>query len=85
MTVFRVADMKCGSCAGRIQRSIVDLDDKARIEINIQERLVQVSGKASDAEYAEAIQEAGYTPVQEVPAAAQCPSTGEARGSTCCG
>ena len=62
MTAFRVTDMTCGGCAGRIKRSIVALNDKAHIEFDLRERAVLISGAASDAEFAEAIQEAGYTP-----------------------
>lgn len=62
MAIFHVADMTCGSCAGRIKRALVTVDDKAQIEINLHDRLVQISGAATEAEFAEAIQEAGYTP-----------------------
>jgi copper chaperone CopZ len=91
MTTFHVADMNCGACAGRIQRSVVDMDEKARIEVNIPERTVQITGSASDADYAEAIQDAGYTPTWvEVPstggAAAQCcQGSAAASGGGCCG
>ncbi|MDA4744922.1 heavy-metal-associated domain-containing protein, partial [Enterobacter hormaechei] len=80
-----VADMKCGACAGRIQRAIVGMDEQARIEINIQDRTLQIAGQATEAEYAEAIQEAGYTPALVEPVASQCASTGAAHGSACCG
>jgi len=55
MTAFRVTDMTCGGCAGRIKRSIVAMDDKACIEFELKERTVLISGTASDAEFAEAI------------------------------
>lgn len=62
MAVFRVADMTCGNCAGRIKRALVTVDDKAQIEINLHDRLVRISGTVTEAEFAETIQEAGYTP-----------------------
>ncbi|EJV1369473.1 TPA: heavy-metal-associated domain-containing protein [Pseudomonas aeruginosa] len=85
MTAFRVPDMTCGSCAGRIQRAIVATDDTARIEISVRDRLVQISGAATDAEFAEAIQEAGYTPELVQQSAGPASTSGDARSGGCCG
>ncbi len=92
MAVFRVADMTCGGCAGRIQRALTAMDETARIEINLRERMVQVSGAATDSEFVEAIQEAGYTPVAIDPVSGSTvdAAKGECRGSvspgaSCCG
>jgi copper chaperone CopZ len=91
MTIFHVADMNCGACAGRIQRSVVDLDGAARIAVNIPERTVQITGNASAEDYAEAIQDAGYTPrllesaCMEAAPAPCCQGAGSAGGSSCCG
>lgn len=76
MTAFRVTDMTCGGCAGRIKRSIVAMDDKACIEFELKERTVLISGTVSDAEFAEAIQDAGYTPELIDPATAQTGNAG---------
>ena len=32
MTAFRVTDMTCGGCAGRIKRSIVAMDEKIKYQ-----------------------------------------------------
>lgn len=99
MTAFRVADMTCGGCAGRIQRAIIEADKEARIEISLRDHIVRISGAATDAEFAEAIQEAGYTPemIDQGPSPAShtgadagksgcCGSTGSTtRGTSCCG
>ena len=93
MTTFHVADMNCGACAGRIKRSVVDMDEQARIAVNIPERTVQITGNASADDYAEAIQDAGYTPrllesasMGAAPAPAPCcQGAGSAGGSSCCG
>ncbi|WP_082151645.1 heavy-metal-associated domain-containing protein [Caenimonas sp. SL110] len=71
MITFQVNDMTCGHCASAITRAIAGIDDKARLDIRIQEKLVRVSSTASTAELAQAIQEAGYTPreIQQAPAA----------------
>ena len=42
MTAFRVT-IRHG-CAGRIKRSIVAMDDKARIEFELKERTMLISG-----------------------------------------
>jgi copper chaperone CopZ len=91
MTTFHVADMNCGACAGRIKRSVVDMDEKARIAVNIPERTVEIKGNASAADYAEAIQDAGYTPTlvetAHTGAAATrcCQGSGVASSGGCCG
>ena len=95
MTAFRVTDMTCGGCAGRIKRSIVAMDDKACIEFELKERTVLISGTASDAEFAEAIQDAGYTPElieltsalagNAGPNTARCKCRAAHPGVSCCG
>ncbi|MFC4922746.1 heavy-metal-associated domain-containing protein [Delftia deserti] len=86
MTAFRVANMTCGGCAGRIQRAIIAMDGEARIEISLRDRMVQISGAATDAEFAGAIQAAGYTPemIDRRPSPASHMS-GDAGKSGCCG
>ena len=44
MAIFRINDMKCGACAPRIQRSILAIDDEAKIGVNARDKTVQVSG-----------------------------------------
>lgn len=62
MTAFHIANMTCGGCAARIQRAIQAMDSKAQIEINVRDRVVQISGGVTDTEYEAAIKKAGYTP-----------------------
>lgn len=64
MVTFQVNDMTCGHCAGAISRAVASVDKDARMDIRIQQKLVRVSSTASAAELAEAIQDAGYTPVE---------------------
>lgn len=95
MTAFRVTDMTCGGCAGRIKRSIVAMDDKACIEFELKKRTVLISGTASDAEFAEAIQDAGYTSElieltsalagNAGPNTARCKCRAAHPGVSCCG
>jgi copper chaperone len=62
MIEFNVQDMTCGHCAGRITKAINDVDADAKVEIKIEGRTVLVDSKASVAELAAAISDAGYTP-----------------------
>ena len=64
MVTFRVNDMTCGHCASAISRAVAAVDKNARMDIRIQQKLVRVTSTASAAELAEAIQDAGYTPVE---------------------
>ena len=80
MVTFRVPDMSCGRCAGSIARAIASVDAGARIEVDIPNRLVRITGEAAEPELATAMAEAGY-PTQEVEAN-RPRSTG---GGCCCG
>jgi len=62
MIEFKVQDMTCGHCAGRITKAINGVDADAKVEIRIEGRAVLVDSKASVAELAAAISDAGYTP-----------------------
>ena len=82
MTAFHIANMTCGGCAARIQRAIQAMDSEAQIEISVQDKMVKISGAATDAEYEAAIQKAGYTPEL----AAQLEASGAKRDhGACCG
>ena len=81
MVSYRVEDMTCGGCAGRINRAIKQIDDGAQVEISVGDRLVRVRSKdAAEAELAAAIREAGYTPVRVDEAGTATPRT----ASGCC-
>src|SRR5687767_14452013 len=69
MIAFKVEDMTCGHCASAISQAIAGVDKASRTDVDIQQKLVQVSSTASTGELAEAIRAAGYTPhLVEVPA-----------------
>jgi hypothetical protein len=48
MAIFRI-NMKCGACAARIQRSILAIDDEAKIGVNAREKVVQSGDRRHDA------------------------------------
>ena len=63
MPTFKVEDMSCGHCAGAITRAVKDVDGDAGVEIQIDEKRVSISSALSADALADAIREAGYTPV----------------------
>ena len=83
MIAFKVEDMTCGHCASAISQAIAGVDKAARTNVDIQQKLVQVSSTAATAELVEAIREAGYTPhLVKEPAEV---SQGSAPKRCCCG
>lgn len=62
MYQFNVPDMTCGHCASTINKAIKSEDPKAKVEISLAQRLVKVESELSEADIAQRIAEAGYTP-----------------------
>ena len=83
MVTFQVNDMTCGHCASAIARAVAALDQNARMDIRIQQKLVRVTSTAAAAELAEAIQDAGYTPVEVRDEPAQPAAPRASRGCGC--
>mgnify|MGYP003948714579 CR=1 FL=1 len=68
MIAFEVNDMSCGHCVGAITRALKSVDPDAQVQIDLAARRVQVQPSSADAEaLAEAIKEAGYSPVPTTP------------------
>jgi copper chaperone len=69
MIAFEVNDMTCGHCVSTITKALKATDQDARVQIDLATHRVQVEPAAADAEeIAEAIRDAGYTPVPVQPA-----------------
>lgn len=65
MITFHVTDMTCGHCAGVINKALKAIDDKAKVTVDLQRRLVSVISTQSTIEdIRDAIAEVGYTPSQ---------------------
>lgn len=85
MITFQVNDMTCGHCASAISRAVASVDKAARVDIRIQQKLVRIESTAVAAEFAQAIQDAGYTP-REVRAAEPAQTAAPQMASGCgCG
>jgi copper chaperone len=82
MITFEVNDMTCGHCVSTITKALKATDKDAKVEIDLASHRVKVEPASADAEdLAEAIKDAGYTPV-----AVQAGSTAPAKSAgSCCG
>ncbi|MDR7271007.1 copper chaperone [Pelomonas saccharophila] len=84
MQVFRVDDMTCGHCASSITKAVLGVAADARVEVDLRQQRVRIETARADAEeLAEAITDAGYTPVP-VSTPADPPRPAGQR-SACCG
>lgn len=64
MISFQVNDMTCGHCVSTITKALKAADKDAKVQIDLATHLVQVEPVSADVEeLADAIKEAGYTPV----------------------
>lgn len=57
---YDVPAISCGHCKAAIEGEVGQLDDVARVEVDIDARTVTVEGTASDDAIRAAIDEAGY-------------------------
>jgi copper chaperone len=61
---FEVNDMSCGHCVSAITKAVKQVDEGAQVRIDLATHRVEVEpADASAEELAQAIEEAGYTPV----------------------
>jgi copper chaperone len=82
MIAFEVNDMTCGHCVSTITKALKATDKNAKVQIDLATHRVQVEAVSADAEeVAEAIRDAGYTPVPVEAAVGEGPSAPGA----CCG
>jgi copper chaperone len=82
MLAFQVNDMTCGHCVSTITKAIKGTDKDAKVQIDLATHRVLVKPATADAdELADAIKDAGYTPITVDAAKAVEP----AKNSGCCG
>jgi len=64
MIAFEVNDMTCGHCAGTITQALKAADREAQVHIDLASHRVRIEPATANAqELADAIRQAGYTPV----------------------
>jgi len=82
---FQVNDMTCGHCVSTITKAVRDADKNASVKIDLTRHQVDIESIEATAEQlAEAIKEAGYTPVA-LAAGAESSAAPKSRGGCCCG
>lgn len=83
MIAFEVNDMTCGHCVSTITKALKATDQGAKVQIDLATHQVQVEPASADAEeLAEAIKDAGYTPV---PIEAAVGEVAAQKPGSCCG
>jgi len=83
MIAFEVKDMTCGHCVSTITKALKAADKDAKVQIDLATHRVQVEPVSADAEeLAEAIKDAGYSPVSVEARLSE--AAAPVRGS-CCG
>jgi copper chaperone len=63
MIEFKVDAMSCGHCVSTVTKAIQQVDPQARVEVNLDTKNVKVESTQDRARIAQALTEAGYTPV----------------------
>jgi copper chaperone len=60
---FTVNDMTCNHCAGVITKAVKAVDASARVDITVADKRVVIDSAQPAQSFADAIEDAGYTPV----------------------
>jgi len=63
MYSFRVSDMTCGHCVATVEKAVKSVDAAASVKIDLANIAVEIESTKPVARFAEAIEEAGYTPL----------------------
>ena len=84
MIAFQVSDMTCGHCVSTITKAVKAADKDATVRIDLAAHRVEIEPAGAGAtELADAIRQAGYTPV--VAAGQTAVATASKKASCCCG
>lgn len=60
---FQVSDMTCSHCVATIMKAVKAVDSEASVKIDLANIAVEIESANPGARFAEAIEEAGYTPL----------------------
>jgi copper chaperone len=64
MIELNLPDMTCGHCASTVAKTVALVDPAAKIEVDLNSKLVKISSNEDRQDFAEALTEAGYPPAQ---------------------
>lgn len=62
MQEFEIQSMSCGGCASRIVQAVKNLDTKAKIEVDLPNKMVRIETTEDRASVISVLTEAGYPP-----------------------
>lgn len=62
MIQFSIPSMSCGHCAKAVTQAVLEVDPRAKVEVNLDTKLVQVDSAAERGKLVQALAEAGYQP-----------------------
>lgn len=60
MTDLIVEEMTCGGCASAVTRAVQRIDSKAKVEVNLQTKLVEIESSQPVDKLIEVIADAGF-------------------------
>lgn len=60
MYAFTIPSMRCGGCAGRVQRAVIEADADAQVRVDVANRQVQVESALDAERLLAALAAAGY-------------------------
>ena len=61
MHVIKVIGMSCAHCVSAIEAAVLKVDNRARVEVDLQTGEVRIDSAEVDAPFRAAIEQAGYT------------------------
>ncbi|MEC4982884.1 MAG: heavy-metal-associated domain-containing protein [Oscillatoria sp. PMC 1068.18] len=61
---LKVPKMACGGCVNTITKAVTDVDTKAKVDANLETKIVSIETEASPTTIKEAMMAAGYPPVE---------------------
>jgi copper chaperone len=62
MIQFSIPSMSCGHCVKAVTQAVQDVDPQAKVDVNLDTKLVQVDSTAERQKIVESLADAGYAP-----------------------
>ncbi|UXH77843.1 heavy-metal-associated domain-containing protein [Roseateles amylovorans] len=62
MHEFKLPDMSCGHCLKAVTEALKGADERAEVQVRLEQKTVQVESQLSRDQLAEVLTEAGYPP-----------------------
>lgn len=64
MIELNLPDMTCGHCASTVAKTVAFVDPAAKVDVDLQTKLVKIESSEDRKDFAEALTDAGYPPAQ---------------------